>query len=78
MRLRWKKKIEENKKKSSLDDITDIEEKIVNEKMKPCEVLESEFNHLGHCLDALFRRELMQGRKLSIRSGVSSVYDVLY
>lgn len=43
--------------KPTFRDITDIEEKIINEKKKPCEVLESEFQPSG----PLTRRTIQKG-----------------
>ena len=55
---------EEDKKKSALEDVTDIEQKIMNEKMKPHEVLELEFEPSGERTVRLIQRGTNVGKEI--------------
>lgn len=58
------KEAEADKKKSALDDVSDIEAKIINQKMKPCEVLESEFQPHGERATRIISRGVSEGKKI--------------
>ena len=69
------KEDEANKKMSALEDVSDIEQKIVNEKKKPYDVLELEFKPSGELVRRVIRKGVDAGKSVINQEWGKHVHD---